>query len=84
MTGPQPNAINWTGQQLRLFQRMYRFMVLNQAHFTRESAERIPTADWNTVARMASLYAAHNIDGDTSGETRPAELEDDSWPATQP
>ena len=76
MTGPQPNAINWTGQQLRLFQRMYRFMKANQEHFTRDSAPRIDKTDWSVISRMAALYAAHNMDGDATGETRPADLGD--------
>ena len=76
MTGPQPNAINWTGQQLRLFQRMYAFMKGNQAHFMRESAAPINKTDWSVISRMAALYAAHNMDGDASGETRPADLGD--------
>jgi len=75
VTGPPPNAINWTAQQLRLFQRMNAFMKSNQAHFTRESAPRIAPLDWSVISRMAALYAAHNLDGEPSGETRPAELE---------
>lgn len=75
MTGTPPNAINWTGQQLRLFQRMYAFMRDNQAHFTRESAPRIDRTDWSVISRMAALYAAHNIDDAVSGETQPAALE---------
>jgi len=54
---------------------MYAFMKSNQAHFTRESAPRIAPLDWSVISRMAALYAAHNMDGEPSGETRPAELE---------
>ena len=54
---------------------MHKFMVNNQAHFTREGSAPIGVTEWRVISRMAALYAAHNLDGAPSGETRPAELE---------
>ena len=80
MTGREPSAAHWSDRQLRLFRRMHAYMKANQAHFTRDSAPRIDKLDWAVISRMAALYAAHNMEGDATGETRPAFLDTDPDP----
>ena len=69
------NAINWNADQMRLFRVMHKFMSEHQSDFTRPFSRPIDPLDWKVIARLASLYAAHNMVPGPTGETRPASLE---------